>query len=120
MPIDDGIKYFGFDPYKKELIEDLKKNGETEISIYTNYAQNGDKKYEDLCKGPHVDQFSRINVNAFQLEKLAGAYWRGDEKNKMLTRIYGVAFEEREELDKYNKMMAEAKKRDHRVLGKKL
>lgn len=120
MSIDEGLDYFKDDPYKVELIEDLKKDGETEISIYTNYAQNGDKKYEDLCKGPHVDQFSRIDQNSFQIDRIAGAYWKGDADNKMMTRIYGVAFDTREELEQYNKLMAEAKKRDHRVIGQKL
>lgn len=112
-------KYAG-DKYKIELIDDLEKGGETQFGVYTNTLQNGTETYDDLCAGPHVEKTAELNENAFQLDRIAGAYWRGDEKNKMLTRIYGIAFENREELDAYNKQMAEAKKRDHRVLGAKL
>lgn len=73
-----------------------------------------------MCRGPHVEKTAEIDENAFKLEKMAGAYWKGDEKNKMLTRIYGLAFATREELDSHLKMIEEAKKRDHRILGKKL
>ncbi len=73
-----------------------------------------------MCQGPHVDQTSRIDENAFKIEKIAGAYWRGDSTKKMLTRIYAFAFDTREELDAHVKMLEEAKKRDHRILGKKL
>ena len=96
--------------YKRELIEDLPEN-ET-ISFYTL------GKFEDLCKGPHVESTGK--VGAFKLEKVAGAYWRGDEKREMLTRIYGLAFETQEELDEYIKKQEEAKQRDHRKLGKEL
>lgn len=96
--------------YKRELIEDLPEN-ET-ISYYTL------GKFEDLCKGPHVESTGK--VGAFKLEKVAGAYWRGDEKREMLTRIYGLAFETQEELDEYLKKQEEAKQRDHRKLGKEL
>ena len=96
--------------YKRELIEDLPEN-ET-ISYYTL------GKFEDLCKGPHVESTGK--VGAFKLEKVAGAYWRGDEKREMLTRIYGLAFETQEELDEYIKKQEEAKQRDHRKLGKEL
>ncbi len=111
---------FTDDKYKIELIDDLEKDGETQFWVYTNTLQNGTVTYDDLCAGPHVEKTSELDENAFQLERIAGAYWRGDEKNKMLTRIYGIAFENREELDAYNKQMAEAKKRDHRILGAKL
>jgi threonyl-tRNA synthetase len=96
--------------YKRELIEDLPEN-ET-ISYYTL------GNFEDLCKGPHVESTGK--VGAFKLEKVAGAYWRGDEKREMLTRIYGLAFETQEELDEYLKKQEEAKARDHRKLGKEL
>lgn len=96
--------------FKAELINDLPED-ET-ISFYT----LGD--FEDLCKGPHVEDTGK--VGAFKLEKVAGAYWRGDEKREMLTRIYGLAFETQEELDEYVKKQEEAKQRDHRKLGKEL
>jgi threonyl-tRNA synthetase len=100
-------------PYKDELMGELKNKGET-LSFY----QSGD--FVDLCSGPHVISTKEIDPNAFKLTKIAGAYWRGDEKNTMLTRIYGVAFETKEELDEYLNMLKEAEKRDHRKLGKEL
>jgi len=96
--------------FKVELIEDLPED-ET-ISFYTL------GEFEDLCKGPHVEDAGK--VGAFKLDKVAGAYWRGDEKREMLTRIYGLAFETQEELDEYVKKQEEAKARDHRKLGKEL
>ena len=96
--------------YKEELINDLPED--EIISYYT----LGD--FEDLCKGPHVEDTGK--VGAFKLDKVAGAYWRGDEKREMLTRIYGLAFETKEELDEYTKKQEEAKARDHRKLGKEL
>ena len=96
--------------YKVELIEDLPES-ET-ISFY----QLGD--FTDLCKGPHVENTGKVGV--FKLIKVAGAYWRGDEKREMLTRIYGVAFETEEELKEYLQRLEEAKARDHRKLGKEL
>lgn len=96
--------------YKVELIEDLP---ESEI---ISFYQLGD--FMDLCKGPHVEDTGK--VGAFKLIKVAGAYWRGDEKREMLTRIYGVAFETEEELKKYLQRLEEAKARDHRKLGKEL
>jgi threonyl-tRNA synthetase len=74
----------------------------------------------DMCAGPHVAKMSQIDENAFKLDKIAGAYWRGDSSKKMLTRIYGLAFDTKEELENHVRMMEEAKKRDHRILGKKL
>ena len=79
-----------------------------------------DVKFIDLCAGPHIKSTAEINPDAFKLTKIAGAYWRGDEKNPMLTRVYGVAFENKKELDDYLKMIEEAEKRDHRKLGKDL
>ena len=70
----------------------------------------------DMCQGPHVQFTNEIPEDSFKLDKLAGAYWRGDAKNKQLTRIYGLAFETKEELDAYEHMMEEAKKRDHRIV----
>ncbi len=101
--------------YKVELIEELPE-GET-ISFYDLMA--GDQVlFADLCKGPHVDDAKEIG--AFKLMRVAGAYWRGDEKREMLTRIYGVAFATEEELEAYLKQQEEAKARDHRKLGKEL
>lgn len=102
--------------YKVELINDLPE-GE-KISFYDMVTPNGKVLFEDLCKGPHVESMKEIG--AFKLMRVAGAYWRGDEKREMLTRIYGVAFETQEELDEYLKMQEEAKARDHRKLGKEL
>ncbi len=99
--------------YKLELLEEFHNAGE-ELSFYSI------ADFEDLCEGPHVDSSKDIDPKSFKLNKIAGAYWRGDEKNKMLTRIYGLAFETKEELDEYLQMLEEAKKRDHRVLGKEL
>ena len=96
--------------YKVELIEDLPEDAV--ISVY----RQGD--FYDLCAGPHCESTGR--VKAFKIQTVAGAYWRGDEKNKMLQRIYGTAFEKKSELDDYLKMMEEAEKRDHRKLGKQL
>jgi len=104
-------KLFAIQPYKLELMKDLP--GEN-VSIYTT------GEFVDLCKGPHIKSTKEINVSAFKLDKIAGAYWKGSEKNKMLTRIYGLAFETEKELADYLKMMEEAEKRDHRKLGKEL
>lgn len=109
---DEALKKVKGQPFKTELIHDLPK-GE-EISFYS----SGD--FTDLCAGPHVKDSSEINPNAFKLTSTAGAYWRGDEANQMLTRIYGVAFADKAELDKYLKMLEQAKERDHRKLGKDL
>ena len=103
-------------PLKKELIEELPES-ET-ISFYIMKDNSGKEIFTDLCKGPHIEDSKEIG--AFKLEKVAGAYWRGDEKREMLTRIYGVAFETQEELDEYLKRQEEAKARDHRKLGKEL
>jgi threonyl-tRNA synthetase len=100
-------------PYKLELIEQIIKDG-SKISIY----KTGN--FTDLCEGPHIKNTSEIATDAFKLTSIAGAYWRGDEKNKMLTRIYGIAFENKEQLDEYLKMQEEAEKRDHRKLGKEM
>ncbi|MDO4987227.1 MAG: threonine--tRNA ligase [Candidatus Saccharibacteria bacterium] len=101
---------------KKELIDELPES-ET-ISFYAMVDKSGKTIFEDLCKGPHVEGSEQ--VGAFKLVRLAGAYWRGDEKRQMLTRIYGVAFNEQSELDEYLRRQEEAKARDHRKLGKEL
>lgn len=98
--------------FKTELIEELPED--EEISFYT----SGD--FTDLCAGPHVKVSTDIKPDAFKLTSVAGAYWRGDEKNQMLTRIYGVAFENKKELEDYLQLLEEAKERDHRKLGKEL
>ena len=100
--------------YKVELLKDLKNNKETKVSYY----KIGE--FEDLCKGPHLEKAGKNLIPIFKIDKIAGAYWRGDEKNKMLTRIYAIAFESKEKVEKYLKIMEEAKKRDHRKLGKEL
>ncbi len=100
-------------PYKQELIAELEKNKQP-----ITYYQSG--KFTDLCAGPHVTSSKEINADSFKLVSIAGAYWRGDEKNKMLQRIYGVAFTDKKELDDYLKQQEEAKKRDHRKLGQDL
>lgn len=112
MSRQDAIEFFKSknEDYKVELIEDLPEDAV--ISCYT----QGD--FTDLCAGPHVASTGK--VKAFKLQSIAGAYWRGDEKNKMLQRIYGTAFEKKEELDAYLHMLEEAAKRDHRKLGKEL
>jgi threonyl-tRNA synthetase len=104
-------KIFKNKPYKLELIKELP--GKT-VSVY----ESGN--FIDLCKGPHIKNTKEIDVNSFKLTKIAGAYWKGDEKNKMLTRIYGLAFNTEKELEDYIKMAEEAEKRDHRILGEKL
>jgi len=110
---EEARKMFAHEPYKLELIDEFEKEGQT-LTVYT----SGD--FTDLCRGGHVEHTTEINADAFTLDRIAGAYWRGDEKNKMLTRIYGIAFATREELAEYAKRQEEAKKRDHRKLGKEL
>lgn len=100
--------------YKAELINDLKAAGEKSVSFYA----LGD--FVDLCRGPHVEYLSSIKPGSYKLDKVAGAYWRGSEKNKMLTRIYGLAFDTKLELKQYLDNLAEAEKRDHRKLGKEM
>ena len=134
-PVDDAIEWAkeGKQPYKEELLNDLKRSGTTvandlsademgtiatgdaaldEVSFYT----NGD--FADLCRGPHVENTSK--VGAFKLMRVAGAYWRGNEKNPQMQRLYGVAFTTQEELDQYLENLEKARLRDHRKLGKEL
>ena len=135
MSIDDALNWAqeNHQPYKQELLNDLKRSGTTvakdidpsqlglesssdsavnSVTFYTN------GNFTDLCRGPHVEDTSK--VGAFKIERVAGAYWRGNEKNSQMQRIYGVAFETQEELTQYLKMVEQAKMRDHRKLGKEL
>ena len=135
MPIDEAIDWAKVNnqPYKEELLNDLKRSGTTvakdldadELGLATNgdaaiekvsFYKNGD--YVDLCRGPHVANTK--DVGAFKLMRVAGAYWRGSEKNAQMQRLYGVAFATQEELDSYLKMIEEGKARDHRKLGREL
>lgn len=135
VPPEVARQIFAQNPYKQEWIQEAQDRQEP-VSIYITASQkhlekakkiiqNGqlpdlkkDFIFADLCKGPHVR--STAEIKAFKLLSLAGAYWRGDENNQMLTRIYGTAFENQAELDKYLHLLEEAKKRDHRKLGKEL
>ncbi|HUO75524.1 MAG TPA: threonine--tRNA ligase [Candidatus Paceibacterota bacterium] len=111
---DEARAFFKDNPYKLELIDDIVAKGE-KLTLYTS------GEFTDLCRGGHVDDPSHdIPADSFKLDKLAGAYWRGDEKNKQLTRIYGLAFANAGELNAYVKMLEEARKRDHKILGPQL
>ncbi len=115
-------------PFKVELINDIEKFGSTKLHEQSEEVESSDGKvslyqtgdFIDLCRGGHVENTTELNVDAFMLEKIAGAYWRGDEKNPMMTRIYGLAFETKADLEKHLAMLEEAKKRDHRKLGEEL
>ena len=113
LPREEAIKLMQEkdEPYKVELIEDL-----PEGELISFFRQG---EFTDLCAGPHL-QYTKQVGKAFKLQNIAGAYWRGSEKNKMLTRIYGTAFDTKEDLENYLQMMEEAKKRDHRKIGKEL
>lgn len=110
---DEALVHFANNPYKSELIKEIAEKGEV-ITLYTT------DWFTDLCRGGHVNDLKDIDPESFKLEKIAGAYWRGDEKNPMLTRVYGLAFDSKSELDAYIAQQEEAKKRDHRKLGKEL
>jgi threonyl-tRNA synthetase len=135
MPIDDAITWAkdNNQPYKEELLNDLKRSGTTvandlnpdELGTLTDGASQvetvsfyKDGDFTDLCRGPHVE--STAKVGAFKLLRVSGAYWRGNEKNPQMQRIYGVAFKNKEELQNHLSMLEEAKKRDHRKLGQEL
>src|SRR5690606_5499900 len=111
VPKADALKYFTEkgDEYKLDLIGNL---NDGEITFYTQ------GNFTDLCRGPHIPHTGFIK--AIKLTNVSGAYWKGDEKNKMLTRVYGITFPNQKELDEYLAMLEEAKKRDHRKLGKEL
>lgn len=121
---------FAEQPFKLDLIKEFVKE-KKELTIYhtgdlpknavsTPYTIHPTPYFTDLCRGGHVQNTSEINPDGFKLTHIAGAYWRGDEKSPQLTRIYGAAFENKEELEKYLRQQEEAKKRDHRILGKEL
>jgi len=114
ISINEAKKIFKNQPYKLELIKELNKQGESKVSIY----KSGE--FIDLCKGPHIKSTKEIDPFSFKLTKIAGAYWKGNEKNPMLTRIYALAFGTKKELENYIKTILEAEKRDHRTLGEKL
>lgn len=113
-PIAEAQSMLAGQPYKLELLKELAGKGETEVGFYTSGS------FTDMCKGPHVALTSEIQPKSFRLSHTAGAYWRGSEKNPMLQRIYGLAFTTEQELKDYDRLMEEAKKRDHRVLGPQL
>ncbi|MFH1769061.1 MAG: threonine--tRNA ligase [Parcubacteria group bacterium] len=108
---DEARKLFKDNPYKQELIDEYADEGLT---------THKSGEYIDLCRGGHVDDAKEIDPDGFKLTHTAGAYWRGDEKNTMLTRIYGLAFETQKELEKHLEMLEEAKKRDHKKIGPQL
>jgi threonyl-tRNA synthetase len=121
---EEALRRFAGEEFKTELINDLP--GDAEITIYENrtcpdgQAANGKVLWADLCRGPHVANTREINSAAFKLQSVAGAYWRGDEKRAMLTRIYGTAWETPKDLKAYLAFLEEVEKRDHRRLGKEL
>jgi len=120
------------EPYKHELVSDLETYGTTEFSQVSKMKAAGETnagakitlytigEFTDLCRGGHVGSTGELNKDAFSLTHVAGAYWRGSEKNPQMTRIYGLAFESAEDLEKYKAMLEEAEKRDHRKLGQLL
>ena len=116
ISIKEALEHFGkvSQPLKLELISDLQKAGNETVTIY----KSGN--LVDLCAGPHLTSTGEINFKAFALTKISGAYWKGDEKNQQLQRIYGVVFEDKEGLKNYFNLIEEAAKRDHRKLGKEL
>ncbi len=109
-------KLFKDQPFKLELIKDFSKDKKP-LTAYITGKEKSDHYFVDLCRGGHVKNTSEINPVAFKLDKIAGAYWRGDEKRPQMQRIYGLAFETKKELDDYLTMMEEAKRRDHKKLG---
>jgi threonyl-tRNA synthetase len=115
---DEAREVFAGNQFKLELIEEIAQKGEV-ITLYT--CGTGKSEFTDLCRGGHCENPAReIDADSFKVDKIAGAYWRGDEKNPMLTRVYGLAFETKDDLDTYLHQLEEAKKRDHRKLGQEL
>jgi threonyl-tRNA synthetase len=121
---DEAKQLFAGQPYKVELIEGLEKGGIDEYGneseekpVISTYKHD---TFEDLCRGPHMEHTGQIPADSFKLMSVAGAYWRGDEHNAMLQRIYGTAWNNKKELNEYLAMLEEAKKRDHRKLGREL
>ena len=117
IEISDARELFKDNPFKQEWLNEIEAAGE-KATVYWTGEPNAEGSFVDLCKGPHVDNTKEIG--AVKLLSVAGAYWRGDEKNQMLTRIYGTAFQTKDELKAYLHMLEEAKKRDHKKLGKEL
>ena len=108
-------------PFKVELIEDLEKNENVEmVTHYANLGPKGEETFVDLCRGGHVENMKEIPVDGFKIMSIAGSYWRGDEKREQLTRVYLAAFASKEELDAHLVQLEEAKKRDHRKIGKEM
>jgi len=110
---EEALSMFAGNIYKEELINGIVEKNE-ELTIYTS------GNFSDLCRGGHIENMREIKDGSWKLDRIAGAYWRGDEKNKMLTRIYGLAFNTKEELNTYITQLEEAKKRDHKKIGKEL
>lgn len=110
---EEAKKLFKDNSYKMELIEELISNNQP-LTVYQS------EEFIDLCAGPHVESTKEIDPESFKISSIAGAYWRGDEKNKQLTRIYGLAFNNKEELDEYIKNKEQAVERDHRKIGKEM
>ncbi len=117
ISVEEARKLFAGNPYKQEWIDGIEAKHE-KVTIYWTGEAGKPNSMVDLCAGPHVD--STGEIKAFKLLKIAGAYWHGDEKNKMLTRIYGTAFASTKEMEEYLNLQEEAKKRDHKILGPKL
>ena len=109
----EALKMFASNPYKCEIINELKDD--EVISVY--YTGND---FVDLCRGPHVESTKYLQSFAYKINRVSGAYWRGNSKNKMLQRIYGVCFKSEEELNEHLNMLEEARMRDHRKIGKNL
>jgi threonyl-tRNA synthetase len=118
LSISEAKKLFKDNPYKMEWLDEIENRGEKPTVYWTGNKKEETSLFVDLCAGPHIK--STGEIKAFKLLKFAGAYWHGDEKNKMLTRIYGTAYENKKELDNYLKMIEEAEKRDHKILGPQL
>lgn len=117
VTVEEARELFMGNPYKQEWVDEIEEKGEL-VTIYWTGEPGSERAMVDLCAGPHIA--STGGVKAFKLLSVAGAYWRGDEKNKMLTRVYGVAFPTQEELDKHLELVNEAKKRDHKILGPRM
>ena len=114
ITLDAALELYKKNEYKTEIINDKSDDGR-QLTVY----KTGES-FVDLCSGPHVESTGQLPVDAFRLERVAGAYFKGDESRTMLTRVYGVAFENKEDLAAYDAMVVEAKRRDHRKLGKEL
>lgn len=115
---DEALQMCAGNEYKTDLINEIASRGEA-ITFYTIHFADS-SEFTDLCRGGHIDNINEIQLGSFKVTHTAGAYWRGDEKNKMLSRVYGLAFDTKEELESYENQIGEAKKRDHRVLGREL